>query len=256
MTEVASRFATQATLPIMLDSTEPPVIERGLQHIAGKPILNSVNLEDGDAAGTRLDAFLSLAREYGAAVVCTCIDTEGQARTAEWKAAGRRRHLRPRRRPLRPGARGPLLRPPGAAREHRHGRKPPGRHRDDRGHTADQGRAPRGADRCSGSPMFRSASARPPARPSTRCSSTSASRPASMPPSSTPAASCRSTGSPPKRSRSASTSSTTAVTPPATMTRWPSCCAFSKGPSRRGWSEEDRSDWPVERRLEQRVVDG
>ena len=85
MREVASRFATQATLPIMLDSTEPEVIETGLQLIAGKPILNSVNLEDGDAPGTRLDRFLSLAREYGAAVVCTCIDTEGQARTADWK---------------------------------------------------------------------------------------------------------------------------------------------------------------------------
>ena len=85
MREVAGRFATQATLPIMLDSTEPEVIETGLQLIAGKPILNSVNLEDGDATGTRLDRFLSLARDYGAAVVCTCIDTEGQARTAEWK---------------------------------------------------------------------------------------------------------------------------------------------------------------------------
>ena len=85
MHEVASRFATQATLPIMLDSTEPEVIETGLQLIAGKPILNSVNLEDGDAPGTRLDRFLALAREYGAAVVCTCIDTEGQARTADWK---------------------------------------------------------------------------------------------------------------------------------------------------------------------------
>jgi 5-methyltetrahydrofolate--homocysteine methyltransferase len=85
MKEVASRFATQATVPIMLDSTEPAVIEAGLQLIAGKPILNSVNLEDGDAPGTRLDRFLDLAREYGAAVVCTCIDTEGQARTAVWK---------------------------------------------------------------------------------------------------------------------------------------------------------------------------
>jgi 5-methyltetrahydrofolate--homocysteine methyltransferase len=85
MREVTSRFATQATLPIMLDSTEPDVIETGLQLIAGKPVLNSVNLEDGDAPGTRLDRFLSLAREYGAAVVCTCIDTEGQARTADWK---------------------------------------------------------------------------------------------------------------------------------------------------------------------------
>ncbi|MBA2624885.1 MAG: methionine synthase [Acidimicrobiia bacterium] len=85
MHEVASRFATQSSLPLMLDSTEPEVIEVGLQWIGGKAILNSVNLEDGDAVGTRLDRFLSLAREYGAAVVCTCIDTEGQARTADWK---------------------------------------------------------------------------------------------------------------------------------------------------------------------------
>src|SRR3954454_20293158 len=85
MDEVASRFATQATIPLMLDSTEPQVIEAGLQWIGGKPILNSVNLEDGDGPGTRLDRFLSLAREYGAAVVCTCIDQEGQARTADWK---------------------------------------------------------------------------------------------------------------------------------------------------------------------------
>ena len=85
MNELASRYATQVTVPLMLDSTEPAVIEAGLQWLGGKAILNSVNLEDGDAPGTRLDRFLSLAREYGAAVVCTCIDTEGQARTAEWK---------------------------------------------------------------------------------------------------------------------------------------------------------------------------
>ncbi|MDQ2826301.1 MAG: methionine synthase, partial [Actinomycetota bacterium] len=85
MDEIAVRFATAASLPLMLDSTEPQVIEAGLQWIGGKAVLNSVNLEDGDAPGTRLDRFLSLAREYGAAVVCTCIDQEGQARTREWK---------------------------------------------------------------------------------------------------------------------------------------------------------------------------
>jgi 5-methyltetrahydrofolate--homocysteine methyltransferase len=85
MDEIASRFATQATVPLMIDSTEPAVVETALQWIGGRPILNSVNLEDGDAPGTRLDRFLSLAREYGAAVVCTCIDEEGQARTPEWK---------------------------------------------------------------------------------------------------------------------------------------------------------------------------
>jgi 5-methyltetrahydrofolate--homocysteine methyltransferase len=90
MSEIASRFATQATLPIMLDSTEPEVIEAGLQRIAGKSILNSVNLEDGDGEGTRLDRFLTMAATYGAAVVCTCIDEQGQARTVEHKLAAAR----------------------------------------------------------------------------------------------------------------------------------------------------------------------
>jgi 5-methyltetrahydrofolate--homocysteine methyltransferase len=85
MDALAPRFATEVSLPLMLDSTEAPVIEAGLQWFGGRAILNSVNLEDGDAPGTRLDRFLRLAREYGAAVVATCIDEEGQARTADWK---------------------------------------------------------------------------------------------------------------------------------------------------------------------------
>ena len=85
MAEVASRFATQASVALMIDSTEAPVVEAALQRLGGRCILNSVNLEEGDDPGGRLDSFLTLAREYGAAVVCTCIDTEGQARTADWK---------------------------------------------------------------------------------------------------------------------------------------------------------------------------
>ncbi len=85
MTQVAQRFATQSSIPLVIDTTEAPVAEAALQWIGGRPVLNSVNLEDGDAPGTRLDRFLTLARDYGAAVICTCIDTEGQARTADWK---------------------------------------------------------------------------------------------------------------------------------------------------------------------------
>jgi 5-methyltetrahydrofolate--homocysteine methyltransferase len=85
MHEVASRLATQSTLPLMVDSTEGPVVRAALEWLGGRAVINSVNLEEGDAEGTRLDTFLRLAREFGAAVVCTCIDEEGQARTAEWK---------------------------------------------------------------------------------------------------------------------------------------------------------------------------
>jgi 5-methyltetrahydrofolate--homocysteine methyltransferase len=85
MHEIAGRFATAAALPLVLDSTEPPVMEAGLQHIGGRALLNSANLEDGQAPGSRCDRVFALAREYGAAVICLTIDEEGQARTAEWK---------------------------------------------------------------------------------------------------------------------------------------------------------------------------
>ena len=91
MDELARRFAERITAPVMLDSTEPDVIEAGLQRYGGKAIINSVNLEDGDAPGTRFDRVLTLAGEYGAAVVCTCIDEQGQARTPDWKLAAARK---------------------------------------------------------------------------------------------------------------------------------------------------------------------
>ena len=85
MDEIAARFATQASLPLVFDSTEPPVVEAGLKHHGGKAILNSANLEEGEGEGKRMDRVFKLAREYGAAVICLTIDEEGQARTADWK---------------------------------------------------------------------------------------------------------------------------------------------------------------------------
>ena len=91
MDEIAGRFATQASLPLVFDSTEPPVVEAGLQHHGGKAILNSANLEEGEAEGKRMDRVFWLAREYGAAVICLTIDEEGQARDADWKLGGAKR---------------------------------------------------------------------------------------------------------------------------------------------------------------------
>ncbi|HEV3213765.1 MAG TPA: methionine synthase [Acidimicrobiales bacterium] len=85
MDALMARLATQSSAPLMVDTTEAPVARAALTWIGGRALLNSVNLEEGDGEGTRLDAFLSLAREFGAAVVATCIDEEGQARTADWK---------------------------------------------------------------------------------------------------------------------------------------------------------------------------
>ena len=85
MDALMARLATQSSAPLMVDTTEAPVARTALAWIGGRALLNSVNLEEGDGEGTRFDRFLSLAREFGAAVVATCIDEEGQARTADWK---------------------------------------------------------------------------------------------------------------------------------------------------------------------------
>src|SRR5262249_20562978 len=85
MDEIAGRFGTQASLPLVFDSTEPQVLEMGLQHHGGKAIVNSANLEEGEAEGKRMDRVFRLARTYGAAVICLTIDEEGQARDVDWK---------------------------------------------------------------------------------------------------------------------------------------------------------------------------
>jgi 5-methyltetrahydrofolate--homocysteine methyltransferase len=87
MIEVAGRLATAATLPLMLDSTEPEVIQAGLELLAGRAVVNSVNYEDGDGPGSRIARVMPLVAEHGAAVVALTIDEQGQARTAEWKLA-------------------------------------------------------------------------------------------------------------------------------------------------------------------------
>jgi 5-methyltetrahydrofolate--homocysteine methyltransferase len=85
MREIAGRLATSATLPLVLDSTEPAVIEAGLELLGGRAVVNSVNYEDGDGPDSRMARLMPVIREHGAAVVALTIDERGQARTAEWK---------------------------------------------------------------------------------------------------------------------------------------------------------------------------
>jgi 5-methyltetrahydrofolate--homocysteine methyltransferase len=82
MDVVVQRLAQQSTAPVMLDSTQADVIEAGLKRLGGRAIINSINLEDGEA---RMQAVCPLAKEFGAAVVALLIDEEGQARDVEWK---------------------------------------------------------------------------------------------------------------------------------------------------------------------------
>jgi 5-methyltetrahydrofolate--homocysteine methyltransferase len=82
MTEVIRRFTASVNSPLVIDSTETPVIEAALKLHGGKPIINSINFEDGEkAAADRL----VLAKRFGAAVIALTIDEVGMAKTADDK---------------------------------------------------------------------------------------------------------------------------------------------------------------------------
>jgi 5-methyltetrahydrofolate--homocysteine methyltransferase len=91
MNELAHRFATASTLPIVIDSTEPAVIEAGLKQLGGRSVINSVNFEDGDGPNSRYMKIMPLVVEHGASVIALTIDEDGQARDCDWKMKVSRR---------------------------------------------------------------------------------------------------------------------------------------------------------------------
>ena len=85
MHEVVRRYVQQVGVPLMLDSTDPAVLEAGLKLAGGRCALNSTNLEEGEE---KFGHFCGLAKKYGAAVVMGCIDEDPEnamARTEERK---------------------------------------------------------------------------------------------------------------------------------------------------------------------------
>jgi 5-methyltetrahydrofolate--homocysteine methyltransferase len=84
MNGVLEKIATRVPAPILVDSTEADVIEEALKRIPGKPIINSINLEDGEKRTSRV---LPMARRYGAGVIALTIDEDGMALTADKKVA-------------------------------------------------------------------------------------------------------------------------------------------------------------------------
>ncbi len=82
MSEVASRYNSKIILPLMPDTTQFSALETALKHIGGKPIINSVNLEDGIE---KFDRVCQLAKKFGCALVCLTIDEKGMAKTKEQK---------------------------------------------------------------------------------------------------------------------------------------------------------------------------
>ncbi len=82
MREVVTRYRGQITVPLVIDSTETPVIETALKLLGGKSIINSINFEDGE---DKAEKVLGFAKKYGAAVVALTIDEEGMAKSVDRK---------------------------------------------------------------------------------------------------------------------------------------------------------------------------
>ncbi|MEO6878060.1 MAG: methionine synthase [Gemmatimonadaceae bacterium] len=82
MAKVVKLLSMTVDTPIMIDSTEPAVIERALEAIPGRAIINSINMENGRQ---RIDAVVPLAKKHGAALVALTIDTVGMGKTRERK---------------------------------------------------------------------------------------------------------------------------------------------------------------------------
>lgn len=68
--------------PLVIDTTDPAVIELSLKYSQGKAIINSINLEDGEE---KFEQVVPIIHRYGAAVVVGTIDERGQAITREDK---------------------------------------------------------------------------------------------------------------------------------------------------------------------------
>ncbi|WP_321777178.1 methionine synthase [Sulfurimonas sp.] len=82
MNAVMGMYNQKIALPLMPDSTQTVGLETALKNIGGKPILNSVNLEDGEG---KFDEVCALAKKFGTSLVCLTIDEVGMAKTVENK---------------------------------------------------------------------------------------------------------------------------------------------------------------------------
>jgi 5-methyltetrahydrofolate--homocysteine methyltransferase len=82
MDAVIRRFTGSVNAPLVIDSTEAIVLESALKLHGGKPILNSINFEDGEAPA---DKRMELARKFGTAVIALTIDETGMAKTPDRK---------------------------------------------------------------------------------------------------------------------------------------------------------------------------
>src|ERR687890_1882838 len=82
MRTLVKRLSLEIEAPLVIDSTDPKVIEMALKQTPGRPIINSINLE-GD--GTRFHSLAPLMVKYGVPAIAMCIGPKGMAKTPEEK---------------------------------------------------------------------------------------------------------------------------------------------------------------------------
>lgn len=88
LSRMTTLAASSCRAPLVIDSTSPQALEAALSAYGGRAVINSVNLEDGEAKARRV---IALAGRFGSALICLCISEKGMARTAEDKLAVARR---------------------------------------------------------------------------------------------------------------------------------------------------------------------
>ena len=82
MLKLAKHLSLEIDAPLVIDSTDPSVIEKAIEQIPGKPIINSINLE-GD--GSRFRSLAPIMAKYGTPAIALCIGPNGMAKTPEQK---------------------------------------------------------------------------------------------------------------------------------------------------------------------------
>jgi 5-methyltetrahydrofolate--homocysteine methyltransferase len=82
MLNLVKRLSLEIEAPLVIDSTDPEVIEASVTQIPGRPIINSINLE-GD--GSRFEKLAPIMAKYGLPAIALCIGPEGMAKTPQQK---------------------------------------------------------------------------------------------------------------------------------------------------------------------------
>ena len=82
MLKLVKHLSLEIDTPLVIDSTDPDVIEKTIEQIPGKPIINSINLE-GD--GNKFKLLAPIMAKYGIPAIALCIGPNGMAKTPEQK---------------------------------------------------------------------------------------------------------------------------------------------------------------------------